>query len=175
MSGRRRRRAQAGTTAIWVAVGATLLDWLSKVFAATTLDDRAVPVAGWLSLRLGHNPGIAFGLGDRLPALAVIALTGAVTAGIALAVLRNLLPSPVGAGLILGGAVGNLGDRVLGGSVVDFIDLTWWPSFNLADVFLTIGVLWSTLSSMRETDGTTAPPHHHRCSTSCITSGPRAQ
>ena len=119
-----------------------------QVIASAALNDGPVHIAAGLSLRLGHNPGVAFGLGDELPPVAVVTLTAAVT--VVLATLRGALPSTVGGGLILGGAVGNLGDRLLGGRVVDFIDLTWWPSFNLADVFLTVGVIWSMVSSVRE-------------------------
>lgn len=140
------------TTAVATGVAATLLDWSSKVVASATLDDGPVTVAAGLSLRLGHNPGIAFGLGDRLPTPATIALTGAVTMVLGVAMLRGRLPSAVGAGLILGGAVGNLGDRLLDGSVVDFVDLTWWPSFNLADVFLTVGVIWTIVSPVSTPD-----------------------
>ena len=58
---------------------------------------------------------------------------------LAVAALRGLLPSHVAAGLVLGGAIANLGDRIVGGSVVDFLDLGWWPSFNLADVAVVAG------------------------------------
>ena len=150
MSAPPRRHVRAAPIAAALAVGTALVDWISKAIASAALDDGPVHLVAGLSLRLGHNPGIAFGLGDRLPPVAVAALTAAVTVVLVYALLRGALPSTVGAGLILGGAVGNLGDRLLGGSVVDFIDLTWWPSFNLADVFLTVGVIWSMVSSVRE-------------------------
>lgn len=44
-------------------------------------------------------------------------------------------------GLLLGGATGNLIDRVLDGAVTDFVDVAWWPAFNLADVAITLGVV----------------------------------
>ena len=72
-----------------------------------------------------------------------------VTAGLIVLAVRGELPSPTGSGLIIGGAVGNVGDRLLGGTVVDFIALSWWPSFNLADVLLTAGVVVSLLASLR--------------------------
>ena len=150
MNPSRQHHVRAAPIATAVAVGTALADWISKAIASAALNDAPVHLVAGLSLRLGHNPGIAFGLGDQLPPVAIVALTAAVTVALVFAMLRGALPSTVGAGLILGGAVGNLGDRILGGSVVDFIDLTWWPSFNLADVFLTVGALWSMVSSLRE-------------------------
>ncbi|HAS09045.1 MAG TPA: lipoprotein signal peptidase, partial [Acidimicrobiaceae bacterium] len=54
------------------------------------------------------------------------------------------------AGLLLGGAVANLVDRLIGGTVVDFLDLGWWPSFNLADVALVVGCGLLVVDSLRE-------------------------
>ena len=141
---------------VLVAAVAVLVDWVSKVAMSAMLDDGPMALGRLLTLRLGHNPGIAFGLGDQLPSPVVLALTAAVTTALAYSLIRGLLPSPVGGGLILGGAIGNLGDRVVGGSVVDFIDLGWWPSFNLADAFLTIGVGWSMVVSLREPERSAA-------------------
>lgn len=123
------------------------------------LDTRSVDIGGVLTLRLGHNPGVAFGLGNRLPSAAIIALTATVTVVLAVVAFRGLFPSPVAAGLVLGGAVGNLADRVIGGTVVDFLDLGWWPSFNLADVALSTGVGLILLLSLRPSDAdVSAPP-----------------
>ena len=162
MSAPQRHHVRAAPIAAAVAVGTALADWISKVIASAALDEGPVHLVAGLSMRLGHNPGIAFGLGDQLPPVAVVTLTVAVTVVLVYATLRGALPSTVGARLILGGAVGNLGDRLLGGSVVDFIDLTWWPSFNLADVFLTVGAVWTMVSSLREdarVESTAPSPH----------------
>lgn len=139
-----------------VAAAAVALDWVSKAAATATLDDRTVEVGTVLTLRLSRNPGVAFGLGDGLPGPVIIALTAAVTSVMAVAALRGAFPSPVAAGLVVGGAVANLGDRLLGGSVVDFLDLGWWPSFNLADVALSVGCGLLVLASVRESDATGA-------------------
>jgi signal peptidase II len=89
-----------------------------------------------------RNKGIAFGLfGDggsavvivTVAAVALLIVWFAVNAG------RPLLWLPTG--LLLGGAAGNLIDRVRDGSVTDFIDVPFWPAFNLADVAITFGVL----------------------------------
>lgn len=125
------------------------LDWMTKALAAVTLDDRVVEVGSVLTLRLGHNPGVAFGLGNRLPGVIVIGLTAVVTVVVAVSALRGAFGPPVAAGLVVGGAVANLGDRLVGGTVVDFLDLGWWPSFNIADIAITIGVALVLLAAFR--------------------------
>lgn len=137
-------RAVVGVAAI-VAV----MDWATKALATVTLEDAPVEVGSLITLRLSHNPGVAFGLGDRVPGPVLIALTATVTAVLAIAAVRGMFPSRVAAGLVLGGAVGNLIDRIIGGTVVDFLDLGWWPSFNAADIALSIGCGLLVLLSFR--------------------------
>lgn len=139
-----------------VAAGAVLIDWTTKVLATIGLDDGPTEVGGVVTLRLSHNAGVAFGMGDALPGPLVIALTAAVTVLLGLAALRGFFPSAVASGLVLGGAVANLGDRMLGGSVVDFLDVGWWPSFNLADVALCVGCGFLVLTSLRQPEPSTA-------------------
>lgn len=126
---------------IGVAAIVAVVDWATKAAATVTLEDAPVKVGSLITLRLSHNPGVAFGLGDRLPGPVLIALTAAVTVVLGVAAIRGMFPSRVAAGLVLGGAVANLADRVVGGTVVDFLDLGWWPSFNLADVAVVGGCL----------------------------------
>lgn len=140
-----------------MASAAALIDWITKALAATGLDDHSIELGSVLTLRLSHNPGIAFGLGDRLPGEVVVMLTAAVTVGVAAAALRGVWGSPLAAGLLLGGAVANLADRIVGGSVVDFLDLGWWPSFNLADAFLSVGAVLLILRSSRMQEREPAP------------------
>lgn len=135
------------------AASVAALDWLTKVAAAVRLDDAPVELGSAITLRLGHNPGVAFGLGDQLPSWLLLALTSALTAGFALAALRGAFPSPAAAGLVVGGAVGNLVDRMIGGTVVDFLDIGSWPTFNLADVAITSGAVLLVIASLRA-----APP-----------------
>ena len=126
-----------------------MADWSTKALASTTLDDRSIDVGSVMTLRLSHNPGVAFGVGSRLPDAVVIGVTAAITAVLAVAALRGFFPSRVAAGLLLGGAVANVVDRVLGGTVVDFLDLGWWPSFNVADASLSVGCVLMILASIR--------------------------
>ncbi len=136
------------TTLVLVA-GATLaLDLGTKVWASARLD-TPVHLAGSLSLQLSRNPGVAFGVGTSLPSWVLLVVTGLMCGGILVAGWTGALaPSPA-VGLLLGGATGNLLDRLTGGTVVDMIHLTWWPTFNLADVAICVGVglmlVWSLL------------------------------
>lgn len=134
---------------ILVVVAGTALDWASKSAAVLALDGDSISLGTAVDLRVSRNPGIAFGLATQLPSGVVLGATILVTAGLILLAVRGELPSPAGSGLIIGGAIGNVGDRLLGGTVVDFIALSWWPSFNLADVLLTGGVALSLLASLR--------------------------
>lgn len=136
-------------TVVGVAAVVAVADWATKAWATVTLADSPVGIGSLLTLQLSHNPGVAFGLGDRLPGPALIALTAVVTAVLAVAAIRGFFPSPVAAGLVVGGAVANLVDRVMGGSVVDFLDVGWWPSFNLADAALVMGCVLLIVQSMR--------------------------
>ena len=140
-----------------VALGVVVLDLLTKVWALAVLDDRTIDLVGSLRLRLTFNDGSAFGLGaGRTTLIAVIALV--VSLVVARAGWKAESTSwAIGLGLVLGGAVGNLVDRVfrdgsgfLGGRVVDFVDLQWWPVFNVADAAIVVGVVFLVLLSFRE-------------------------
>ena len=133
------RTVKARRTMAVAAVAVLVADAASKAWASAFLV-APVPLIGSLSLQLGHNPGVAFGIGSALPAWAVLVVTGVLCGGIAWAGWAGWLQPPLAAGLIVGGAVGNLIDRMFGGSVVDMIHLTWWPTFNLADVAICAGV-----------------------------------
>lgn len=133
------RTRKARRTMAVAAVSVLVADAASKVWASAFLV-APVPLVGSLSLQLGHNPGVAFGIGSALPVWAVLVVTGVLCGGIAWAGWAGWLQPPLAAGLIVGGAVGNLVDRMFGGSVVDMIHLTWWPTFNLADVAICTGV-----------------------------------
>ena len=128
-------------------------DQASKVWAVRTLplyEPREL-VHGFLGLVHVRNTGVAFSLLSNLDhrwvhpflILATVLAMGAVLAYIAYLPSRGT--APVGLGLILGGAIGNLIDRARLGYVVDFLDLYWrnhhWPTFNVADVGITVGVV----------------------------------
>lgn len=140
-----------------VAAAVVAVDQLTKWLAQRDLADRDVDVVGSLRLHLLYNRGTAFGLGSKFAPL--IAL-GASVVVVALLTVRHQmngwLPN-IAIGAVVGGAVGNLLDRVfrdgsgfLGGRVVDFIDLQRWPVFNVADMAITIGAITLALAAARE-------------------------
>ena len=146
----------------WAAIAATALvvvvvDQVTKAWALTTLDDRTIDLFWTLRLRLLFNTGSAFGFGSRFSP--IIALVAVVVVLVLLRAGRALRgrPALVAVGLVVGGAIGNLGDRVfreggglLGGAVVDFIDLQWCPVFNVADVAICVGAVLLTVTAGRQ-------------------------
>ncbi|HKB49940.1 MAG TPA: signal peptidase II [Solirubrobacterales bacterium] len=119
------------------------LDQAAKaLIAANLVPGEHVDVLGPLGLTLAHNRGVAFGLASGGGA-ALVALTVAALLFVGVLFARN--PTRpwmwVAVGLLAGGALGNLVDRVRAGAVTDYIDLLSWPPFNLADVAITLGVL----------------------------------
>lgn len=112
-----------------------------------------VEVLGPLELTLSHNRGVAFGLagggGAALILLAALAL-GAI--GYFFARNASRPGMWVAVGLLTGGALGNLADRVRADAVTDYIDVASWPAFNLADVAITGGVLLLLLLYLRDAE-----------------------
>ena len=127
-----------------IAFAAVAADQLTKHIVTSQLKlDDAVHVLGPFWIHHVRNSGIAFGFFSQATPV-VIVLTG-------LAVLWMLVffgrsgsrhpILPVALGLVIGGSTSNLLDRVRLGYVTDFLDLRWWPAFNLADSFIVAGVL----------------------------------
>lgn len=128
------------------------VDQATKVWAERNLPlfELRDIVPGFFGLAHVRNTGVAFSLLSNLDSrwvhpfliLATVLAMGAVLAYIAYLPCRGA--APVGLGLILGGAIGNLIDRARLGYVVDFLDLYWrnhhWPTFNVADVGITVGI-----------------------------------
>jgi signal peptidase II len=126
-----------------VAGAAVAADQLTKfvVSSALTMDD-GVKVLGPLSIHHVRNSGIAFGLFASRTS-AVILLTAFAVGAMIVFYARSAQRHPflpVALGLVLGGSLSNLVDRVRVGYVTDFIDFRWWPAFNLADSFIVVGV-----------------------------------
>ena len=140
------------------------VDQLSKSYATDRLTTESITLfPGYFDLELVHNLGAAFGLfAGFSPFWRTLLLVGvAVFAILFLGVLLYRSHQPWEAfalGLILGGAIGNLLDRIRLGWVVDFIHLHWhdlsWPVFNLADSAITVGVALMVWTSWRP-----SPPH----------------
>jgi signal peptidase II len=138
-------------TALFLACAAAVLglDQATKAIAAARLyPGTAVPLLGdVVRLTLVHNSGAAFGLfpGSRVPFILISILAIGVVLYLYLRDAYRTLANRILLGCILGGALGNLLDRVVRGRVVDFIDVgigaARWPVFNVADSAVTVGVL----------------------------------
>ncbi len=144
-----------------VALVIVIADQITKIWVDTDMTlYQSIPVIdGFFSLTYVRNTGAAFSMfadmseAYRIPfflAVAVIAVVG---------ILYFVYSTPksqklvlLACGFVLGGALGNLIDRVAYGSVIDFLDVYWgdwhWPAFNVADSFITIGVALLLLSSV---------------------------
>ena len=126
-----------------IAGTATAADQFTKHLVASRLAvGDAVELAGPASIHRVENSGIAFGLFPTATSV-VIVLMALVVAWMLVFFARSGARHPVlpvGLGLVLGGSVSNLLDRVRLGSVTDFVDLGFWPAFNLADTFIVGGV-----------------------------------
>jgi signal peptidase II len=127
-----------------VAVAAIVADQVTKHVVSSQLAlDEEIEIVGPFSIHHVQNSGIAFGLFPDATA-AVIAITTVAVAWMLVFFARGGARHPVlpvALGLLLGGSISNLVDRVRLGHVTDFLDLRYWPAFNLADVCIVVGVV----------------------------------
>jgi signal peptidase II len=140
------------------------------VDASLTFADRLTVIDGFFYITHVRNPGAAFGLFNTAPAaLRLTAFIGITLVAIAMifSFYRRLAPgerlSALSLGLILGGAGGNLVDRIFRGEVVDFLHFRlWggyqWPDFNLADSFIVVGVALLVIELLASEGETGADP-----------------
>lgn len=141
-----------------MAFAVCALDVVSKVIVVASLSHRRpfVLAGGLITLHLYRNPGAAFGIGPSYTAIYAL-----IEAGVLVAILRvsgrlRSWPWALALGLLLGGAAGNLSDRLfrspgpLRGFVVDWIQLPYFPAtFNIADAAITIGAALLVLAGLR--------------------------
>lgn len=131
-------------------------DRLTKLWASRTLPGHPIDlIPGALTLRYVTNSGGAFSLGQNAPWLFATVSVVVVVLIVAVSFRRRSALTAVALGLVLGGALGNLTDRIVRGSglrgrVVDFIDVHVWPIFNLADASIVIGALILALAAFRD-------------------------
>lgn len=158
----------------WLLISAAVifLDWHTKLWASETLVlYRANPVTPFLNWTLAHNYGAAFSFLSDAGGWQRYLFTGLASA-VTLVLLvwifrlkRHEWLTGVSLGLVIGGALGNLVDRIRLGYVVDFVDVYYqgyhWPAFNVADSAITCGVILMLLDSFllahRKTPGSAAP------------------
>ena len=141
-------RSFAATAQQWAGLGAVVVaaiaaDQLTKLIVASQLTlDEGLHVIGPFSIHHVQNSGIAFGL--FASATPVVTLLTALAVGWMLLFFARSGSRhpvlPVALGLLIGGSTSNLIDRIRLGHVTDFLDLRYWPAFNLADSFIVVGV-----------------------------------
>jgi signal peptidase II len=147
--------------ALGIAVAVVVVDQLTKRWAVDALaDGPIVLIDGWLELDLTFNPGAAFsslqGIGPLL-GIAAVAVAGWIT--ILIRRRSTGTGEVVALALVLGGAVGNLVDRVtrgdglLDGAVVDFIEPSFFPTFNVADAAITVGAVLLVVFTLTHAGG----------------------
>ncbi len=131
-----------------------IADQLIKASVKSTVDlGEQIYLAPGLELVHTRNSGIAFGLlSGRGMVIVVVGLIALIGLAIYLAVRSSSRIAWISFGLLLGGAVSNLEDRVAYGAVTDYIDPVLWPAFNLADVAIVIGVFGVLLEAMQQKD-----------------------
>ena len=150
---------------VTIACVIVALDQLTKLYIHSGFGlGESVPVInGIFHITYVRNTGAAFGIfarsheAFRLPFLVLVSI---IAIGFIIAMLRRLRDQETGLvtalAFILGGAIGNLIDRALHGEVIDFLDFYWstyhWPAFNLADSFITVGVVITIFYLMRAKD-----------------------
>ncbi len=140
-------------------LGIIAIDRFSKIFFSHLLDlnESLILIRNVLHFTLVHNTGIAFGLfkdSDFVYFILPLVLTGLLIYNIYYYHYAQQLSRVymVAFSLILGGAIGNLIDRICFGYVIDFIDLRVWPVFNIADSVITIGAVIILFKCMRQQD-----------------------
>jgi len=145
---------------LWLSVLVIVLDQLTKLWASTGLDyAEPVPVLPLINLTLLHNTGAAFSFLDQAGGWQrwLFTLIAVAVSAVLLLWLRQLKPGQrwmaVALALVLGGALGNLIDRLYLGHVIDFVDVYYgqwhFPAFNLADSAISVGVVMLIIDSLR--------------------------
>jgi signal peptidase II len=146
------RARRAWLLAALLCAAVIVVDQVAKVIVRSEIViGEEIDVFGPLGLTQTHNTGVAFGLAGGTGTPLIIVML------IALGVVTYLFAQDparpgmwVASGLLAGGAVGNLIDRIGAGHVTDFIELPPWPPFNVADVCITFGVVLLVLIYLRE-------------------------
>jgi lipoprotein signal peptidase len=141
---------------LWVAAGVYLADVISKIVVVATLSGHQVRLlGGLLTLDLLRNSGAAFSIGTSLTIVFTLIAVGVIFFILRTSRRLRSVPWAVTLGLLLGGATGNLTDRLLRspgafrGDVVDWIQLPHWPVFNVADSAIVCGGVLAVLLAAR--------------------------
>lgn len=158
---RRRRQTKARWWRFGILAAAVLVaDQVTKEVIRTTLVRGELrEVVPGFSISYVTNEGIAFGLfPGRQAVVAILTVIALCAIALALAglVARNATVA-AGAGLLAGGSIGNLIDRLVHGAVTDFLDPARWPAFNIADIGIVTGAALIVLGLMRDAEEAEEP------------------
>lgn len=162
--------ARAMRVGLGIGAAVTIVDQISKwwILSVVMQPPRPIPIAPFFNLVLGWNRGVSFGLFDSASSANAWVLSGlavAIVVGLLIWLYRAPRGLPaVAIGLIVGGAIGNVIDRLRFGAVADFLDFHafgWhWPAFNAADTGITVGAAILVIDSLfgeQETPKNKAP------------------
>lgn len=161
-------RARTGRVAVLLAAAmVAAIGLVAKAASEARLADSTVDL-GLLQLELAYNSGVAFSMGNTLPAGVLVAVTAAIAVAL-MAYAWHRAPHAgsverIAGGAVIGGAVANVVDRARDGVVTDYLHSGWWPTFNLADTFLITGVIVIAhlhTRPERTTDTAAAPVRDH--------------
>mgnify|MGYP000858796838 CR=1 FL=1 len=141
--------------ALAVAVAVLACDQLVKVLVRTAMSEgERIDIAGPFAIVSARNDGVAFGALGGLPPLALVVIGAVVLAVLAFVVRGSTrIALWVSAGAIVGGAAGNIVDRVLFGAVTDYLKVSRWPAFNVADAAIVCGGIALVWFSERDRTG----------------------
>ncbi len=148
---------------LWLSGVVIVLDQLTKLWASSSLElYDSIPVLPLFNITLAHNTGAAFSFLAQAGGWQRWFFTGiAIAVSVVIVIWLKRLPGnerlqAVALSLILGGAIGNVWDRIVHGYVVDFIDVYYgsyhWPAFNIADSAITVGavlLIWHSVFGQR--------------------------
>jgi signal peptidase II len=153
-----------------IAALVIVLDQVSKTWAVRSLaDGHTIDLVGSLRFNLAFNTGASFSIGSGLGPVFAIVVVFVVVVLLRYASHATSRLALVGIGLVVGGAVGNLLDRILRagdgflqGGVVDFIDAQWWPIFNIADIGVVVGAVLLVIGTWLTPDAVDSPVDGNR-------------
>nr|WP_183791262.1 signal peptidase II [Allorhizobium borbori] len=152
--------------AMAVLLAALVVDQATKwiIINWVMVPPRVIPITGFFNLVLGWNTGVSFGMFSTSSVWALVFLSAVIMVALFMWLTRAQSTLQAAAiGLILGGATGNVIDRLIIGGVTDFLDFyvgDWhWPSFNTADIFIVCGAALLLLVDFRSS---AKPVRHQR-------------
>jgi signal peptidase II len=148
---RKRLAFGVNPTVIVVALVVTAVDAVTKAWARRALTGHAAHIAGGIWLRLQYNSGISFSINQSGPLVTTVATVVVAVVVVAVGVRARPGAPALGFGLLLGGGLANVIDRLAANphQVTDFIALGSFPVFNLADVSITVGFVILIVAALR--------------------------